>query len=406
MKHRWYVVLAVAVVITAAVAGVLLLRPASMPAPLRIILMIGDGMGTAHIAAARHSADPPLSLNIDNMKFGGLVTTHSANSVVTDSAAAATAMATGYKTDNGMIGVLPNGYRLVNIVERAESLGLSTGLVTTTRLTDATPAAFAAHVTSRNMEDVIADQMTTSDIDVLLGGGSMHFLPAGHPDSVRGDARNLAQEFIDQGYVYVDGRGDLLAARDSDSLLGLFTPSHMAYENSRNVSAEPSLSEMASVAIDMLNGDQDGFFLVIEGGRIDHAAHDNDLESVVGEMMAFDLAIGVAQNFTRSTDQTLVIVTADHETGGLTVLSPSQGGTLSVSWSTSGHTAVQVPIFSEGSQASRFSGFLDNDDIGERLFAILNLPRQVSPQQGVLSPDLILPTASQVVALTLHRFMD
>ena len=376
-----------------------------------VILLIGDGMGFPQLTLARiDKADENLSkyasveLSMDGMQQTGYVSTSSANSFVTDSAPAATAMATGNKTNNGVISQDPtaiqgekDGKNLTTILEMAEKAGLSTGLITTTRITHATPAAFYAHVDNRDNESEIADQLSKSNVDVILGGGLQYFIgkndtdPSGK-EGKRDDDRNLIADFTSQGYVYVYN-GSAFSKVDADKtekLLGLFESSHMQYELERQSSNEsdPSLASMTEKAIDILSNNPKGFFLMVEGGRIDHAGHERNLSKIVPDTLAFDEAVEAALDFAAQNNDTLVIVTADHECGGL-VLQPEnldsyEGGAIdpifaSGTAKTHGprydfitemeeatHTAVDVPIMASGPGAEKVSrSRLDNTQIFE-----------------------------------------
>lgn len=279
-----------------------------------VILLIGDGMGYAHVTAARLAQGK--KLHMDQIKTTGTMTTASANSIVTDSAAAGTAMATGFKTNNGMISVTPDGKSLKTILEAAREKAKATGLVSTTRITHATPAVFAAHVPDRDDETTIADQMLKADVDVLLGGGKSYFVPES-AGGKRKDNRDLTAEAKTRGYTVVSTK-DELAAVNGGKVLGLFNKSHLNYEVDRDLTKEPSLAEMTTKAISLLDKNK-GFFLMVEGGRIDHAAHANDPAGVYGDTLAFDTAVNVALDYAEKNKDTMVIVTADHETGGLII---------------------------------------------------------------------------------------
>ncbi len=382
---------------------------ASEPSAKNVILLIGDGMGFPQLGAARAelagwnlSDYAKTELHMDNMEQTGYVTTFSANSFVTDSAPAATAMATGNKTNNGVIGqdatavqYKKDGENLTTILELAEEAGLSTGLITTTRITHATPAAFYAHVDNRDNESEIADQLLESDVDVVLGGGLSYFVGKNETDPVgkkskRGDNRNLIDEFIAKEYVFVYN-GTAFQGVDSnetEKLLGLFETSHMQYELERLASTEkdPSLANMTEKAIAILSKNPKGFFLMVEGGRIDHASHARSLNNATMDTLAFDDAVRTALDFAEKDNDTLVIVTADHECGGL-VLQPENldeyeaGGLKPVFASgttkTLGprydfitemeeatHTAVDVPVMASGPGAEKVSqGRMDNTEI-------------------------------------------
>ena len=284
------------------------------PAPRNLILMIADGFGPASATLAREVAGRPLALDAHLV---GAISTFAADTLVTDSAASATALASGVKTNNGMVGELPDGTAVRTVLEEAEAHGLATGLVTTSRLSHATPACFAAHVPSRGMEQEIAAQMLAQGIEVLLGGGRATFLPRGD-GGLRGDGRDLLAEAGAAGYqVVVDPAG--LAAAGPGRVLGLFNDSHMEFEIDRDAQAEPSLAAMTARALELLADDPDGFLLVVEGARIDHAAHANDAVSHLSDILAYDAAFAVAAAFAAESGDTLLVSTADHETGGLTL---------------------------------------------------------------------------------------
>lgn len=330
-------------------------------APKNVILMIGDGMGFAQVTLARLSADHPL--NMDSMKYAAFVKTQSADATVTDSAAAGTALATGFKTNNGMISTLPDGTQVPTILEAAQKLGKTAGLVTTTTITHATPAVFGSHIASRKGEADIAPQYLEKKIDVLMGGGRMFFIPKSQDQSKREDERDLIGEAKSAGYAFVDTREGLLSANGS-KLLGLFQMSGLTTE-----SPEPTLAEMADEAIQTLSADKDGFFLMVEGGQIDWRCHENDAPGSIKQTMDFDAAVGKALDFARSKGNTLVIVTADHETGGLAIIYPDAGSTdkFKVAWTTKGHSACNVPLLADGPGAGSFTGVLDNTDIPKRI---------------------------------------
>jgi alkaline phosphatase len=282
--------------------------------PKNIIYMIGDGMGIAHVTLTRIINGP---LNMDRFSYGGAVITYSANDLITDSAAAGTALATGYKTNNGMISQNPKGEKLKTALEVAKENGKATGIVTTTRITHATPAVFYAHIGDRDEEDRIAEQLANAGVDVIFGGGESYFLPSYAEGSKRKDNLNLINRLKNIGYEVPEDRNGLLKVSDTH-VAGLFSPSHMSYELDRHEN-EPTIAEMTQKAIELLSKNDDGFFLMVEGGRIDHAAHANDAAGVVAETLAFDKALGVALDFAKSNLNTLVVVTADHSTGGLTL---------------------------------------------------------------------------------------
>jgi alkaline phosphatase len=346
-----------------------------------ILLFIGDGMGAEHREAGRWSA-VGLSgqLAMDTLSVSGMLQTASADYAVTDSAASATAMATGVKTKNGYIGVDPDGDPLETILETAEGRGMATGLVTTVEVSHATPAAFAAHITNRNLMLEIASQMIVSGVDVLLGGGEDQYLPPTEVGcrpgmtGLRTDGRNLVDEAQAAGFTFVcDVAG--LAAVDTLTtvqLLGLFSDAEMQRPYA------PTLAEMTESAIEILSRDPQGFFLMVEGGRIDKAAHLNDGQDVIDDVIGFDEAVQVGLDYAALHADTLVIVAADHETGGMmvdTMLPPS--GTPDVdnpfdmpditefyiTWSTTDHTAADVPVTAAGPWSTLFDGTHQNTTV-------------------------------------------
>ena len=288
--------------------------PDATARPRNVIFMIPDGCGPAAITLARLVSGRLLVL--DSLLVGA-VETHSADSDVTDSAAAGTAYATGVKTRNRMLGVDPEGRPLGTLLEAAKTRGLATGLVTTADLTDATPAAFVAHVAQRTLQDSIAIQMLEQHVDVLLGGDLSRWRPVS-AGGRRRDRRDLVAEQRARGGIVVTTPADLAAARELP-LLGLFGIGldQIALEIDRDTLREPSLAQMTAKALELLGPASRGFFLLIEGGRIDDAGHDDDPAGVAREVLAYDRAVALALAFARRDPRTLVVSVADHETGGL-----------------------------------------------------------------------------------------
>lgn len=324
-----------------------------------VILFIGDGMGQAHVLAARVFANGPEErLNMERLEYFGYVTTHPNGSLVTDSAAAGTAMATGHKTRNNIIGQGEHGEEYKSILELARGMGKATGLVTTTEITHATPAVFAAHQPDRQEAKAIAlDYIRGAQPDVLLGGGAWVWTPS------------LLEEAKSHGYttIFTKKELDTLDSTPLNKLLGLFAHSHMTFAIERG-SQEPSLKEMTLKALEIMQRDPEGFFLMVEGGRIDHAGHNNDLKRLIHEMLDFDEAIGAVRARLETNQETLLIVTADHETGGLAIVGPvghipSRGEMVEVYWATKNHTAVDVPIWAQGPGAEAVRGRMDNSEV-------------------------------------------
>jgi alkaline phosphatase len=396
-------------------AGHLTPAQATDPPPAvaqNIILLIGDGMGPAHRTAARYLAVGPAgTLAMDQLSISGYARTHSANDLITDSAAAATALASGVKTYNGAIGVAADGTPVQTILERAQLLGKSTGLVTTTQVAHATPAAFAAHVASRNMMTEIAGQMLDHEVDVILGGGEDEWLPdyetgCYSQTGERTDGVNLIDAAVAAGYTYVCTAVDFDAVDPAATsrLLGLFADEGMQRPYA------PTLADMTAKVIDILSRDADGFFLVVEGGQIDWASHGNDASNALGDTVAFDAAVAAARQYADSDPRTLVIVTADHETGGLTVEGPNgasdfttpQGQSFGIDWTSGGHTSVEVPVLAAGPHAGGLTGTYENTHIFDVMAAAFVMP--YCPTLGDLNGDNTVDVGDlQIGASNWHR---
>ncbi len=370
---------------------VLALAASAIGAPRNIILMIGDGMGLAHIAAARLSSGPGSTLAMDSMPVSGFVTTYSANAIITDSAAAATAYATGTKTNNGMVATAPSGQTLRTIVEAARDFGKSTGIVTTTAVVDATPACFASHAKARSEGSAIAEQLASSGVNVLFGGGRGQFIPKGEPTSARPDDRNLLTEAAAKGYKVIS-TSDELRTVSGPRVIGLFAPGNLT-----EMAPEPPLSDLTTKAIELLSPDKDGFFLMVEGGMIDKYAHGHDFDHTVRDTLEFDKAVARALDFARRDKHTLVIVTADHETGGLTLLTDAAGA-LQPMWSTGGHTAIPVALYAFGPDADQFAGLVDNTYVANTMVALWRLKIGLQGSTGI--PTI---SSSSVTALPSAR---
>lgn len=336
--------------------------------PSNIILMIGDGMGVAPIMQLLASGE---EVPFSRFQRGGLVFTHPLNEDrwVTDSAAGATAYATGQKTRNRLLSLRPRpdgGFdTLKTVVDQAERAGMSTGIVVTCQVTHATPAAFYAHA-ERSQERVIAEQILDSGLDVVFGGGTTYFKP-----EAEGEQKDLLSELDKRGYRVVTDVAEFekLSAPLHDKVIGLFAPSAMPPAPDRR----PSLADMTAKAIELLGQNPNGFFLMVEGSQIDWAGHDNDPEWELAEMRDFAKAIEVALNFAEKDGKTLVIVTADHETGGMAITGGSQKEhKAEVKYVGTSHTANPVPIFLYGPGADEFPAVVDNTTIGEKIMQFVS----------------------------------
>lgn len=335
-------------------------QPKNKKAPKNIILMIGDGMGVSQLYAGMTANGGHLF--IENFKNIGFSKTYSSDNYITDSGAGGTALASGVKTFNGAIGVDPNKKPVANIREMAEKKGLKTGLVSTSAITHATPAAFIAHVESRNNYEDIALDFLKTNIDVFIGGGIDHF-------EKRKDERNLSKELKDNGYQVLYTIEDIQNVK-SGKLAGLIAPIHIAPMPERG----EILVKATEISINLLTQSKKGFFLMIEGSQIDWFAHENKTPGVILETLDFDRAVGAALKFAASDGETLVIVTADHETGGMTINGGDYNtGKVVGKYTSGGHTGIAVPIFAFGPGADQFTGFMENTDIALKMMKLLKL---------------------------------
>lgn len=294
--------------------------------PTNVIMLVMDGSSNNAVSLARWYKGE--SLAMDEILTGG-VTTHSAESAITDSAPAGTALATGHKSNSGFVGVLPSvidmpGVKgneddaftpVAGVLEGAKQLGKATGIVSTSEIQHATPASFSSHVTSRSNYDDIGEQQVYQNMDVILGGGYDYL-----KSENRQDGENLVSVIEKKGYDLITTRDELLTTK-SDKIYGSFAGSSLAYELDRTKTNpnEPSLAEMTSTAIDTLNKDKDGFFLMIEGSKIDWAAHANDPIGMVTDILSFDDAVNEALKFAKKDKNTMVIAVTDHGNSGITI---------------------------------------------------------------------------------------
>ena len=304
--------------------------PTEKKAPRNLIMMVTDGMGPQQLTFARHFAQM-LNPNVTDLPqekyLIGTQETISFDSLVTDSAAGATAFSCGLRTNNGMVAVTPVEEKPCGTIFEAASLkGYKTGTVSTSRVTHATPAAFTSHVKHRDDEDLIADQQINSKFfDLFLGGGRREFIPQSEKGSKRKDDRDIIEEAKKQGWKYVETTAELENHNEDEfPLLGLFAKSHMNYEIDRNATEQPSLAQMSKKALSILKkaSDKDGspgFMILIEGSRIDMAAHGNEAWTMAREILAFQEAFEVVEEFVQENPDTLVLATSDHDTGGLSL---------------------------------------------------------------------------------------
>lgn len=344
-----------------------------------VILCIGDGMGINQVTLAGAKAGGPGGkLHIERLPASGLVRTYSANSRVTDSAAAGTALASGVKTRNGMIGMTPDEQGYCTILEAAKAKGMTTGLVATSTITHATPASFGSHVKSRKLEPAIAEQLIANRINVLFGGGRKYFLPKSDPNSGRKDDVDLIAQAREAGYTYVQTASELRSIDDSH-VLGLFQ-----FDALKTAEPEPNLALLTRKAIRLLKranlnstDGRYGFFLMVEGSQIDWECHANKAAGAVRQTLLFDQAVEAAVDFALKDGHTLVVVTADHETGGMTLIGGGNedkgDAELAVRWSTKGHSGASVGVWALGPGAARFAGVQDNTDIPKKIAQLIDV---------------------------------
>jgi alkaline phosphatase len=332
-----------------------LVADAAPPEPRNIILFVGDGMGVSHFTVMDQLREGGSTLTA--FPVTGLVTTHSSSSLVTDSAAAATAMATGVKSYNGAIAVDPDGEPLPTVLHRAQSLGMATGVVTTTNFWDATPAAFVAHAPSRRDRLEIVEQMLGSGIDLIVGAGADSFGTRGWPD---------LQEAAGRNGFYISRSGAELETAPAGANLAVFSK-----ETNDLDFPDASLSFLTRKSIELLCASEEGFFLLIEHEGTDSASHSNAIGDLLSSLRSLEEAAGVALEFARRDGQTLVLLTSDHETGGFALTQGESLQNAKFTFLTRRHTGQAVPIFAFGPGSALFGGLIDNTDIGKRLFELL-----------------------------------
>ena len=320
-----------------------------------IIFLIGDGMGlaSASMMQLENNYAPTIFDSADNI---ALQKTYSLDNRVTDSAASGTALATGFKTNNTMLGQLPNGTNPESLMELAADKGKATGLVVTTYLQHATPGAFYAHVPSRHEYATISEQLLTTDIAIAIGGGMAFFKERYN------NHKKATKAITESGFTLVES---LDADMSGERILALLADKEI--ENRTGY-----LAKATTAAINHLSECEDGFVLMVEGSLIDGMGHGNDAKGQQGEMRDFMEAIEVAVAYAREHTDTLVVVTADHETGGLAIISGNADFNLSeqgveYKWATGGHSGVMVPIYLYGTGAELINGVMENADLGKRL---------------------------------------
>lgn len=322
-----------------------------------IIFMIGDGMGLEQISAAWVCNGG--KLNLDNFTNVGIQRTYSANKLVTDSAAAGTALATGHKTNNGMVAMTPDSVAVKSLAEEAMEKGKRAGAAVTCRVNDATPAVFFSHSASRKNQEDIVEQMAGSGVYFLAGGGTKFWRD-------REDGKDISEDVKARGYSYVETKEDLMAV-ENGPVIALMD----SYELKPSLDRGDILPASVTKALELLDN-RKGFFLMIEGSMIDDGGHDNKAGHTMEEIFDFDRTLGIVLEWAAKDGQTLVIVTADHATGGMTLLSGSiDEKRIRVNYSTTGHNGIALPVFAWGPHSEDFVGIYENTELSDRIRALI-----------------------------------
>ena len=331
------------------------------PKALNVIYMIGDGMALPQVYAAMLASGQEMTFS--QFPYIGVVDTHSASNKITDSSAGGTALATDHKTRNGMVGMNPDSIPVRSVLEILSEQGKETGIVVTCYVTHATPAVFYAKVPKRSMYEDIAMQMAESPyLNVVIGAGMKHF-------NQRKDSLNLVDRMVKElGWRVYDTLADIDVTCKKYAV--------MADANHMPPAAERGdfLPRAVATALQTLDNAENGFFLMVEGSQIDFACHANDSTWMMDEMMDFDAAIQVALNYAKEKGNTLVVVTADHETGGLTLPDPEGKYTNVVfDYSSRSHTCLPVMVYAYGPGAELFTGWMQNNELKERIMKACGL---------------------------------
>ena len=343
------------------------------PKAKNVILLIGDGTGLSQISSAFYFKKT--SPNYARFKYIGLINTSSSREDITDSASGATAFASGVKTYNGAVGVADDSTEVKNLVEIVSLQHIKTGIISTSSIQHATPASFYAHVINRGLYEDIAADMVVSDIDFFAGGGTKFF-------NKRKDGKNLLEELKAKGFgIDTTALGDFAGIKQYSKMAYLLAEEHMDPVAKGRGDFLPKATELG---IQFLNKDTDNsnFFMMIEGSQIDWGGHGNDADYLISELIDFDDAIGKALDFAKKDGNTLVIVTADHETGGFTLSSTlkktedgrsySDYNEITGTFSTNGHSATLIPVFAYGPGAEAFSGVYENTEIFHKILEATN----------------------------------
>lgn len=329
--------------------------------PKNVILVIGDGMSLMHIYTAWVANRGHLYL--DNVQAVGLSKTYCANKLITDSGAGGTAMASGVKTNYHAIGVDPDGKPLTTILDLAKLKGKGTGVAVTCRLWDATPASFCCHNSDRDAsEELIMLDYLDADVDYVFGGGAKRM-------QGRRDGRNLFSELQERGYQ-TPRSWETLESISSGKVFAAVDTVDTPLPSERG----DLLARAALKGVDLLSKHQAGFVMMVEGSQLDDYGHFNDLDLLMQEIHDLDRTIGALMKWAAKDGETLIVVTADHETGGLTLLDGDKDmGRVTCHFSTRGHSGVMVPVYAFGPGAEHFTGIYENTDIFHRIKSLLGL---------------------------------
>ena len=328
-----------------------------------IIYLIGDGMGLSSVSMMQIENGYNSTI-FDLAENVALQKTYSADNRVTDSAASGTALATGYKTNNTFVGCTPDGVAVESLMDVAKAEGKATGVVVTTYLQHATPAAFYAHTPSRHNYHIITEQLVNSSLDVAIGGGMGYFREV-YKDGVK-------QVVTDNGFALVEEFAELETQSGDSRTLALLAD----WEVGSNSGAYLADATREALRLLEVRGEDNGFVLMVEGSLIDGMGHANDAKAQQVEMQGFMGAIEVAVEYAKSHEGTLVVVTADHETGGLSIVSADANFNLSEQgveyrWTTNGHSGVMIPIYLYGTANESINGIVENTDIANTLKGLI-----------------------------------
>jgi alkaline phosphatase len=319
--------------------------------------MIGDGMGYEQISAGWVCNGG--KLNIDNFSKIGIQRTYSANKLVTDSAAAGTALATGHKTNNGMVAMNADTVAVKSLAEEAMEKGKRAGAAVTCRVNDATPAVFFSHSETRKNQEDIVEQMANSGVYFLSGGGTKFWRD-------REDGKDMSEVVKAKGYSYVETKEDLMAVEEGP-VVALMD----SYELMPSLDRGDILPSSVTKALQLLDN-KNGFFLMVEGSMIDDGGHDNKAGKTMEELFDFDRTLGIVLEWAEKDGETLVIVTGDHATGGMTLLSGSiEEQRIRVNFSTTGHNGIFLPVFAWGPHSEDFVGVYENTELSDKIRALI-----------------------------------